>query len=98
SAVSSARNPVSSAALVAFLVAMGSGMSVPKPSAGIAPAPLARANFVERRLSGFIMFSVLHFSQQIALRPSSARHESEMNPTLQRLEKPDLSHAKSVRA
>jgi hypothetical protein len=32
--------PCSSAATVAFLVAMGSGISVPKPSAGIAPASL----------------------------------------------------------
>ena len=33
-------------ALVAFLVAMGSGISVPKPSAVIAPESLLRANFV----------------------------------------------------
>src|SRR5262249_42762482 len=60
SAVSSTRNPVSSAAFVAFLVATGSGMSVPKPSAGMR-LPLLRGNFVSRRPSGFDMVLILLF-------------------------------------
>src|SRR5208283_422448 len=55
------RNLVSSAALVAVLVAMGSGISVPKPRAGIAPDPLLRAIFVWRRLSLSTIVSPLRF-------------------------------------
>jgi hypothetical protein len=39
SAQSKCRNPASSASLVAVIVTAGSGIKVPKPSAGIWPAP-----------------------------------------------------------
>src|SRR6516162_1095244 len=57
------RNPASSAALVAVLVATGSGISVPKPRAGIAPDSLLRAIRVKRRLSLPAIVSLLVFSE-----------------------------------